>query len=267
MDPEYTVIGRVARRIWARAMKERYGGNKRSQMLKYHIQTSGRSLHAQEIQFNDIRTTLQALYALFDNANSLHTNAYDEAITTPTPESVRRAVAIQMIINKELGLNFCENPWQGSFIVDELTDLVEEQVYQEFERISERGGVLGAMDTMYQRGKIQEESLYYESKKHDGSLPIVGVNTFLPPEGSHAEGGELELMRSSTEEKDQQVANVEAFRALHADEGKRALQRLQQVARERKNTFDALMGAGRVCSLGSMSHALYDVGGEYRRNM
>jgi len=266
MDPEYTVIGRVARRIWARAMKERYGASERSQKLKYHIQTSGRSLHAQEIQFNDIRTTLQALYALFDNCNSLHTNAFDEAITTPTPESVRRAVAIQMIINKELGLNFCENPWQGSFIVDELTELVEEAVYQEFERISERGGVLGAMDTMYQRGKIQEESLYYESRKHDGSLPIVGVNTFLPPDG-HGEVGAIELMRSSSGEKDQQVTNVEAFRAMHAKEAGPRLKKLQQVARDRENTFSALMEAGRVCSLGSMSHALYDVGGEYRRNM
>ncbi len=266
MDPEYTVIGRVARRIWARAMRERYGANRRSQMLKYHIQTSGRSLHAQEIQFNDIRTTLQALYALFDNCNSLHTNAYDEAITTPTEESVRRAVAIQMIINKELGLNFCENPWQGSFIVDELTDLVEEAVYQEFERISERGGVLGAMDTMYQRSKIQEESLYYESLKHDGTLPIVGVNTFLPPDG-HGEVGEIELMRSSDREKDQQVANVEAFREAHRAEGEACLVRLQQVARERKNTFEAMMDAAKFCSLGSMSHALYDVGGEYRRNM
>jgi methylmalonyl-CoA mutase len=266
MDPEYSVIGRVARRIWARAMRERYGANRRSQQLKYHIQTSGRSLHAQEIQFNDIRTTLQALYALFDNCNSLHTNAYDEAITTPTPESVRRAVAIQMIINKELGLNFCENPWQGSFIIDELTDLVEEAVYQEFERISERGGVLGAMDTMYQRSKIQEESLYYEHKKHDGSLPIIGVNTFLPPDG-HGEVGEFELMRSSKAEKDQQVSNVEAFRDTHAEEAKPRLENLQKVARERKNTFAALMEAGKVCSLGSMSHALYDVGGEYRRNM
>jgi methylmalonyl-CoA mutase len=266
MDPEYTVIGRVARRIWARAMKERYGASERSQKLKYHIQTSGRSLHAQEIQFNDIRTTLQALYALFDNCNSLHTNAYDEAITTPTPESVRRAVAIQMIINKELGLNFCENPWQGSFIVDELTDMVEEAVYQEFERISERGGVLGAMDTMYQRGKIQEESMYYEHKKHDGSLPLVGVNTFLPEDG-HGEVGEIELMRSSDDEKDRQVANVAAFRDLHAEEAAPLLKQLQQVARERKNTFDALVKAARVCSLGSMSHALYDVGGEYRRNM
>ena len=208
MDPEYTVIGRVARRIWARAMRERYGANERSQMMKYHIQTSGRSLHAQEIQFNDIRTTLQALYALFDNCNSLHTNAYDEAITTPTEECVRRAVAIQMIINKELGLNFIENPWQGSFAVDYLTDLVEEAVYKEFEAISERGGVLGAMDTMYQRGKIQEESMYYEHKKHDGTLPLVGVNTFLP----HEHGGdivtEIELIRSTEEEKGQQIANV-----------------------------------------------------------
>jgi methylmalonyl-CoA mutase len=267
MDPEYTVIGRVARRIWARAMRERYGANRRSQMLKYHIQTSGRSLHAQEIQFNDIRTTLQALYALFDNCNSLHTNAYDEAITTPTEESVRRAVAIQMIINKEMGLNFCENPWQGSFIVDELTDLVEEAVYQEFERISERGGVLGAMDTMYQRSKIQDESLYYESMKHDGTLPIVGVNTFLPPDGGHGEVGEVELMRSSEKEKDQQVFNVEIFRKARRDEGEPQLRRLQQVARERKNTFEALMDVAKFCSLGSMSHSLYDVGGEYRRNM
>ena len=267
MDPEYTVIGRVARRIWARAMRERYGANRRSQMLKYHIQTSGRSLHAQEIQFNDIRTTLQALYALFDNCNSLHTNAYDEAITTPTEESVRRAVAIQMIINKELGLNFCENPWQGSFIVDELTNLVEEAVYQEFERISERGGVLGAMDTMYQRSKIQEESLYYESMKHDGTFPIVGVNTFLPPDGGHGEVGEVELMRSSGQEKDQQVFNVENFREAHRQNGDAQLKRLQQVARERKNTFEALMDAAKSCSLGSMSHSLYDVGGEYRRNM
>jgi len=267
MDPEYTVIGRVARRIWARAMRERYGANRRSQMLKYHIQTSGRSLHAQEIQFNDIRTTLQALYALFDNCNSLHTNAYDEAITTPTEESVRRAVAIQMIINKEMGLNFCENPWQGSFIVDELTELVEEAVYQEFERISERGGVLGAMDTMYQRSKIQDESMYYEHKKHDGSLPLIGVNTFLGGKESHVEGGALELMRSTDEEKDQQVHTVKEFRWAHELEGEPRLAELQQLARERKNTFDALMEAGKVCSLGSMSHALYDVGGEYRRNM
>ncbi len=267
MDPEYTVIGRVARRIWARAMRERYGANKRSQMLKYHIQTSGRSLHAQEIQFNDIRTTLQALYALFDNCNSLHTNAFDEAITTPTEESVRRAVAIQMIISKELGLNFCENPWQGSFIVDELTDLVEEAVYKEFESISERGGVLGAMDTMYQRGKIQEESMYYEHKKHDGSLPIIGVNTFLAGKESHVEGGEIELMRSTEEEKVQQVENVEIYRSVHEGDAESLLSQLQETARKRENTFEALMEAGKVCSLGSMSHALYEVGGEYRRNM
>jgi methylmalonyl-CoA mutase len=267
MDPEYTVIGRVARRIWARAMRERYGASARSQMLKYHIQTSGRSLHAQEIQFNDIRTTLQALYALFDNCNSLHTNAYDEAITTPTEESVRRAVAIQMIINKELGLNFCENPWQGSFIVDELTDLVEDAVYREFERISERGGVLGAMDTMYQRSKIQEESMYYEHKKHDGSLPLIGVNTFLGGKECHAEGGEQELMRSTDDEKDQQVKNVTEFREFHQAEAVKQLLKLQNVARQRGNTFEALMEAGKVCSLGSMSHALYEVGGEYRRNM
>src|SRR5690242_6861556 len=211
MDPEYTVIGRVARRIWARAMRERYGASPRSQMLKYHIQTSGRSLHAQEIQFNDIRTTLQALYALFDNCNSLHTNAYDEAITTPTEESVRRAVAIQLIINRELGLNFNENPWQGSFVVEQLTDLVEEAVYKEFEAISERGGVLGAMDTMYQRGKIQEESLYYEHKKHDGSLPLIGVNTYLPKEDAGEVATKIELIRSTEEEKGQQIANVQAY--------------------------------------------------------
>ncbi|NEZ05154.1 methylmalonyl-CoA mutase [Wenzhouxiangella sp. XN201] len=267
MDPEYSVIGRVARRIWARAMRERYGASKRSQMLKYHIQTSGRSLHAQEIQFNDIRTTLQALYAIFDNCNSLHTNAYDEAITTPTEESVRRAVAIQMIINKELGLNYNENPFQGSYIVDQLTDLVEDAVYAEFERISERGGVLGAMDTMYQRGKIQEESLYYEHKKHDGSLPLVGVNTFLPPEGSEQEGGAIELARSTENEKQQQVANVQAFRQRNETRAKEAVEQLQTVARERGNTFEALMEAVKCCSLGQISHALYEVGGEYRRSM
>jgi isobutyryl-CoA mutase len=267
MDPEYSVIGRVARRIWARAMSERYGANRRSQMMKYHIQTSGRSLHAQEIQFNDIRTTLQALYAIFDNCNSLHTNAYDEAITTPTEESVRRAVAIQMIINKELGLNFCENPWQGSFIVDRLTDMVEEAVYSEFERISERGGVLGAMDTMYQRGKIQEESMYYEHKKHDGSLPLIGVNTFLPAEGNQQEGGEIELARSTEEEKQQQVRNVRAFERRNTEQSRAVLKDLQEVARRRGNTFEALMEAVKRCSLGQISHSLYEVGGEYRRNM
>jgi methylmalonyl-CoA mutase len=285
MDPEYSVIGRVARRIWARAMRERYGASPRSQMMKYHIQTSGRSLHAQEIQFNDIRTTLQALYALFDNCNSLHTNAYDEAITTPTEESVRRAVAIQLIINRELGLNFCENPWQGSFIIDKLTDIVEEAVYKEFESISERGGVLGAMDTMYQRGKIQEESLYYEHKKHDGSLPLIGVNTFLPKEHAGDITTTIELIRSTEEEKNQQITNVEAFkanrnplvtspaggrgRAEGAGEGGVAgsLQYLQQVARDRKNVFAQLMEAVKYNSEGQISHALYDVGGEYRRNM
>ena len=267
MDPEYTVIGRVARRIWARAMRERYGAGARSQMLKYHIQTSGRSLHAQEISFNDIRTTLQALYALFDNCNSLHTNAFDEAITTPTEQSVRRAVAIQMIISRELGLNYCENPWQGTFIINELTELVEEAVYQEFERISERGGVLGAMDTMYQRSKIQEESLYYESKKHDGSLPLIGVNTFLPKEGQEDEVHELELIRSSEGEKNDQIRNVRAFQATHVEERGSALDNLQAVARKRGNLFAELMETVKSSSLGQISAALYDVGGEYRRNM
>jgi isobutyryl-CoA mutase len=267
MDPEYAVIGRVARRIWARAMRERYGASARSQMLKYHVQTSGRSLHAQEISFNDIRTTLQALYALFDNCNSLHTNAFDEAITTPTEQSVRRAVAIQLIISKELGLNYCENPWQGSFIVEQLTDLVEEAVYEEFERISERGGVLGAMDTMYQRGKIQEESLYYESRKHDGSYPLIGVNTFLPKEGREDEVQHPELIRSSDAEKDDQIAHVRAFRQTHADESPGALARLQDVARARDNIFAELMNTVKSNSLGQISAALYDVGGEYRRNM
>ncbi|SFK75217.1 methylmalonyl-CoA mutase family protein [Rhodanobacter glycinis] len=267
MDPEYTVIGRVARRIWARAMRERYGASARSQMMKYHIQTSGRSLHAQEIQFNDIRTTLQAMYALFDNCNSLHTNAYDEAITTPTEESVRRAVAIQMIINKELGLNFNENPWQGSYVVDTLTDLVEEAVYKEFEAISERGGVLGAMDTMYQRGKIQDESMYYEHKKHDGSLPLIGVNTFLPKDHAGEIATEIELIRSTEEEKGAQIANVrsygEARNALASD----SLKVLQTTARERRNVFEQLIEAVKYNSLGQISHALYEVGGEYRRNM
>ncbi|MDH4124209.1 MAG: methylmalonyl-CoA mutase family protein [Gammaproteobacteria bacterium] len=267
MDPEYTVIGRVARRIWARAMRERYAASARSQMLKYHVQTSGRSLHAQEISFNDIRTTLQALYALFDNCNSLHTNAFDEAVTTPTEQSVRRAVAIQMIISRELGLNFCENPWQGSFIVTALTDLVEEAVYQEFERISDRGGVLGAMDTMYQRGRIQEESLYYESKKHDGSLPLIGVNTFLPKAGQEDEVHELELIRSSDKEKQDQIRHVREFQQTHSAEGVLALAELQAVARRRGNLFATLMETVKSNSLGQISAALYQVGGEYRRNM
>jgi len=267
MDPEYTVIGRVARRIWARAMRERYGASSRSQMLKYHVQTSGRSLHAQEISFNDIRTTLQALYALFDNCNSLHTNAFDEAITTPTEQSVRRAVAIQMIISRELGLNFCENPWQGSFIINELTDLVEEAVYEEFERISDRGGVLGAMDTMYQRGKIQDESLYYESKKHDGSLPLIGVNTFLPNEGEEDEVHDQQLIRSTDSQKQDQIKNVRAFQKTHANESAIALAELQSIARDRGNVFAALMETVKTSSLGQVSEALYHVGGEYRRNM
>jgi methylmalonyl-CoA mutase len=267
MDPEYTVIGRVARRIWARAMRERYGASARSQMMKYHIQTSGRSLHAQEIQFNDIRTTLQAMYALFDNCNSLHTNAYDEAITTPTEESVRRAVAIQMIINKELGLNFNENPWQGSYVVDTLTDLVEEAVYKEFEAISERGGVLGAMDTMYQRGKIQEESMYYEHKKHDGSLPLIGVNTFLPKDHGGEIATEIELIRSTEEEKGAQIAHVKMYGEARNALVPGSLRALQDTARERGNVFERLMEAVKYNSLGQISHALYEVGGEYRRNM
>ncbi|MDD3651355.1 methylmalonyl-CoA mutase family protein, partial [Immundisolibacter sp.] len=267
MDPEYAVLGRVARRIWARAMRERYGAGPRSQMLKYHIQTSGRSLHAQEIQFNDIRTTLQALYALYDNCNSLHTNAYDEAITTPTEESVRRAVAIQLIINKELGLNKNENPLQGSFVIEQLTDLVEEAVYQEFERLSERGGVLGAMETQYQRGKIQEESLYYEHKKHDGSLPIVGVNTFLAEQDSAEPAFGGELVRSTEAEKRQQLEAVEAFKARHRDTAGAALARLQQAATAGENTFAALMHTARHATLGQMSQALYQVGGRYRRSM
>ena len=267
MDPEYSVIGRVARRIWARAMRERYGASARSQMLKYHVQTSGRSLHAQEINFNDIRTTLQALYALFDNCNSLHTNAFDEAVTTPTEQSVRRAVAIQMIIARELGLNYCENPLQGSFIIDELTDLVEEAVCKEFDRISERGGVLGAMDTMYQRGKIQEESLYYESQKHDGSYPLIGVNTFLPKEGQEDEVHDLELIRSTETEKQDQIDHVRRFQKMHCEEGPATLATLQDVARSRGNVFAELMNTVKSNSLGQISAALYQVGGEYRRNM
>ncbi len=268
MDPEYAVIGRVARRIWARAMKRLYGGAARSQMLKYHIQTSGRSLHAQEIQFNDIRTTLQALYALFDNCNSLHTNAYDEALTTPTEESVRRAVAIQLIINRELGLNRNQNPWQGSFVIDYLTDLVEEAVYREFERISERGGVLGAMESMYQRGKIQEESLYYEAKKHDGSLPIVGVNTFLSDSGrAEASVAEDELIRSTDEEKNHQVESTRRFRERRSEAGEQALSELKETAASGGNVFGSLMESVKTCSLGQISHALYEVGGQYRRNM
>jgi methylmalonyl-CoA mutase len=267
MDAEYVVIGRVARRIWARAMRDRYHAGPRSQMLKYHVQTSGRSLHAREISFNDIRTTLQALYALFDNCNSLHTNAYDEALTTPTEESVRRAVAIQLIINRELGLNKIQNPWQGSFAIDYLTDLVEEAVYKEFEALSARGGVLGAMETMYQRGKIQEESLYYETKKHDGSLPIVGVNTYLSGADAADEHKGAQLIRSTEAEKQAQVAGARAFQARNAERSAAALERLQQVAAGGGNVFAELMETVKVCSLGQISHALYQVGGQYRRNM
>ncbi len=266
MDPEYTVIGRVARRIWAIAMKQRYGANERSQKLKYHCQTSGRSLHAQEIAFNDIRTTLQALIATYDNANSLHTNAYDEAITTPTEDSVRRAMAIQLVINREWGLARNENPNQGSFVIEELTDLVEEAVLQEFERISERGGVLGAMETGYQRGKIQEESLHYEMKKHDGSYPIIGVNTFRNPDGQD-HGGSIPLARSSEEEKQGQIGRLRDFQKRHAAEAPAALERLKQVVVDNGNVFAELMNAARCCSLGQITQALFEVGGQYRRNM
>ncbi len=266
MDPEYTVIGRVARRIWAVAMKNKYGANERAQKLKYHCQTSGRSLHAQEIDFNDIRTTLQALIATYDNANSLHTNAYDEAITTPTEESVRRAMAIQLIINREWGLAKNENPNQGSFIIEELTGLVEEAVLKEFEAISTRGGVLGAMELGYQRGKIQEESLYYEHMKHDGSYPIIGVNTFRNPRGEQTTKT-LELARSTEEEKQSQLERLHDFHRQHQAEGSAMLQRLQQSVIENANVFEVLMEAARVCSLGQITHALFEVGGQYRRSM
>ena len=265
MDPEYTVMGRVARRIWATAIRFKYGGNERSQKLKYHIQTSGRSLHAQEMDFNDIRTTLQALIAIYDNCNSLHTNAFDEAITTPTENSVRRALAIQLIINNEWGLAKNENPLQGAFIIDELTDLVEEAVLQEFERIAERGGVLGAMETGYQRGKIQDESMYYEHKKHDGSLPIIGVNTFLNPKGR--EEFTIELARSSEEEKQSQLTRLADFQSRNAANTQTALARVQQAAIHNQNIFAELVAAVRYCSLGQISQALFDVGGQYRRNM
>jgi methylmalonyl-CoA mutase len=266
MDPEYSVIGRVARRIWAKAMKHKYKGNDRSQKLKYHIQTSGRSLHAQEIDFNDIRTTLQALYAIYDNCNSLHTNAYDEAITTPTEESVRRAMAIQLIINRELGSAKTENFIQGSFAIEELTDLVEEAVLTEFDRITERGGVLGAMERMYQRNKIQEESLFYEHQKHTGELPLVGVNTFLNKKGSPTilPG---EVIRSTTEEKEQQIANLQAFWKRNEAKRAEALRRLKEVAIANGNLFEELMETVKYCSLGQITHALYEVGGQYRRNM
>ena len=266
IDPEYSVIGRVSRRIWSKAMKLRYGGNERSQMLKYHIQTSGRSLHAQEIDFNDIRTTLQALYAIYDNCNSLHTNAYDEAITTPTEESVRRAMAIQLIINRELGLAKNENPLQGSFIIEELTDLVEEAVLTEFDRISERGGVLGAMETMYQRGQIQEESLYYETLKHNGEYPIIGVNTFLSSKGSPTVIPQ-EVIRSTTEEKEYQITMLGELHKTHKAEHDEYVKKLQHAAIQNQNIFDELMHAVKFMSLGQITRALFEVGGQYRRNM
>ncbi|WP_336161691.1 fused isobutyryl-CoA mutase/GTPase IcmF [Amycolatopsis sp. VC5-11] len=266
MDAEYSVLGRVARRIWAVAMRERYGANDRSQKLKYHVQTSGRSLHAQEMSFNDIRTTLQALCALYDNANSLHTNAFDEAITTPSESSVRRAMAIQMIINKEWGLSKNENPLQGSFVIDELTDLVEEAVLTEFDRISERGGVLGAMETGYQRGRIQDESLLYERKKHDGSLPIIGVNTFRNPKAGE-DDVEVELARATEDEKQSQLRRLAEFQQGHREEAQQALKALRDAATRGGNLFDVLMDAARVCSLGQITEAFFEVGGQYRRNV
>ncbi len=266
VDPEYAVIGRVARKIWAKAMKNKYGANPRAQMLKYHIQTSGRSLHAQEIDFNDIRTTLQALYAIYDNCNSLHTNAYDEAITTPTEESVRRAMAIQLIINKELGLAKNENPIQGSFITEELTDLVEEAVYAEFDRITERGGVLGAMETMYQRSKIQEESLYYETLKHTGEFPIIGVNTFLSSKGSPTVLPE-EVIRATEEEKQYQINVVKHLNKGNTTKSAEQILLLKQKSINNENIFEQLMEACKVCSIGQITNALFEVGGQYRRNM
>ena len=266
VDPEYAVIGRVARRIWAKAMREKYGASPRAQMLKYHIQTSGRSLHAQEIDFNDIRTTLQALYAIYDNCNSLHTNAYDEAITTPTEESVRRAMAIQLIINKELGLAMNENPMQGSFIIEELTDLVEEAVLMEFDNITERGGVLGAMETMYQRSRIQEESLHYETLKHTGEYEIVGVNTFLSSKGSPTiiPG---EVIRATDDEKKVQLRNLENLQKGNEEKAGNMLEEIQSAAINNENIFEKMMEVGKVCSLGQITSALFEVGGQYRRNM
>jgi methylmalonyl-CoA mutase len=266
IDPEYSVMGRVARLIWAKAMKGLYKAGSRSQMLKYHIQTSGRSLHAQEIDFNDIRTTLQALYAVYDNCNSLHTNAYDEAITTPTEESVRRAIAIQMIINNELGLTKNQNPLQGSFIIEELTELVEEAVLAEFDRINERGGVLGAMETMYQRGKIQEESLYYEHLKHTGELPIMGVNTFLSSKGSPTIIPK-QVIRATKAEQEYQITMLEQLHNTWQDESNNSMVELRNQALHGGNLFESLMEATKYCSLGQITQALFEVGGQYRRNM
>jgi methylmalonyl-CoA mutase len=266
MEPEYAVLGRVARRIWAVAMRDKYGANERSQKLKFHSQTSGRSLHAQEIAFNDVRTTLQALISTYDNTNSLHTNAYDEAITTPTEESVRRAMAVQLVINKEWGVGRNENPNQGSFVIEALTELVEEAVLKEFEAIAERGGVLGAMETGYQRGKIQEESMLYEHRKHDGSYPIVGVNTFRSPHGNPVPR-KLELIRSSEEEKQSQLGRLAEFHERHEAESAPMLKRLQQAVIRDENVFAVLVDAVRCCSLGQITSALFEVGGQYRRNM
>ncbi len=266
IDPEYAVIGRVARKIWAKAMKQKYGANERAQMLKYHVQTSGRSLHAQEIDFNDIRTTLQALYAIYDNCNSLHTNAYDEAITTPTEDSVRRAMAIQLIINKEFGLTKNENPIQGAFIIEELTDLVEHAVLLEFDRLTERGGVLGAMETMYQRSKIQEESMHYEMLKHTGEYPIVGVNTFLSRKGSPTILPS-EVIRATEQEKQFQITTLKALHEFHAQSLEESLVQLKKDAIGHGNMFEALMEISKFCSLGQITHALFSVGGQYRRNM
>ena len=266
IDPEFSVIGRVARRIWAKALKLKYDADERSQKLKYHIQTSGRSLHAQEIAFNDIRTTLQAIYAIYDNCNSLHTNAYDEAITTPTEESVRKAIAIQMIINHEFGLAKNQNPNQGSFIIETLTDLVEAAVLDEFDRITDRGGVLGAMETMYQRSKIQEESLYYESLKHSGELPIMGVNTFLSPEGSPTVLPN-EVIRSTEEEKKQQIDTLNNLHQANDEIVPGKLDELRQATILNKNIFESLMEVSKYCSIGQITECLFSVGGQYRRNM
>jgi methylmalonyl-CoA mutase len=266
LDAEYSVIGRVARRIWAIAMRERYGASERSQKLKYHVQTSGRSLHAQEMAFNDIRTTLQALCALQDQCNSLHTNAYDEAVTTPTEESVRRALAIQLVIQRELGLSKSENPLQGAYVIDELTEIVEEAVLQEFERLSERGGVLGAMETLYQRGRIQDESLHYETQKDSGALPIIGVNTFENP-APEAPAAPRGLQRSTDDEKRAQLASLQTFQRRHAAQAPEALRRLQVTARAGGNVFAELLQTVKVASLGQISEALFAVGGRYRRSM
>ena len=266
IDPEYAVIGRVARKLWSKAMSKKYGANARAQMLKYHIQTSGRSLHAQEIDFNDIRTTLQALYAIYDTCNSLHTNAYDEAITTQTEESFRRAMAIQLIINRELGLAKNENPLQGSFIIEELTDLVEASVLTEFDRITERGGVLGAMETMYQRSKIQEESLYYETLKHNGEFPIIGVNTFLSSKGSPTVLPK-EVIRATEEEKQYQINMLVDLHAASADQTAGQIKQIQMAAIQNKNIFEELMEVSKTASLGQITNCLFEVGGQYRRNM